>query len=74
MGKVTENALVLRIKRALAKEDKVLKKCRADSRWYSDFGDYYVVNAFNALEDTHVDLEAFAKELGVLRHGESLGG
>ena len=44
--KITIRALEARAKRhALSKDNQILRKCKADSRWYQDMGDYYFVDA-----------------------------
>jgi hypothetical protein len=44
--KLTVRALEARAKRyALTKDNEILRKCKADSRWYPDMGDYYFVDA-----------------------------
>lgn len=74
--KVTERALVARMTRKLATEGLQLKKCRFNSRWYNDFGDYYTVHIhLNTVEHRHINLEtlvAWAREDGVLRGFEVL--
>jgi hypothetical protein len=65
--KVSDRALEARIKRALEKDGQILKKCRADSRWYSDLGDYYIVNQSNVIAAQHCSLEKLGKELKVLK-------
>ena len=67
---VTTRALEGRVKRALAKEDTILKKCRVDSRWYVDLGDHYTVGLNNTIEETNIHLAALARELGVLKDYE----
>ncbi|HEV2294573.1 MAG TPA: hypothetical protein VGR35_12020 [Tepidisphaeraceae bacterium] len=70
---VSERALLARLNRALAKEDQMLRKCRADSRWYRDLGDYALVDVSrNTWLATHVDLEALGREMGVLQEFEHL--
>lgn len=71
--KVTERALVARLTRKLASEGLQLKKCRADSRWYNDMGQYFAVQLDgNAVRERHIDLEALARKAGVLRGFEVL--
>ena len=70
--KVSERAMEARIKRALEKQGQILKKCRVDSRFYSDFGDYYIVNQSNNVEATHCTLLGLAKETGLLKAYEEL--
>jgi hypothetical protein len=68
---VSERALFARLSRALEKEGVTLKKCRSDSRWYRDFGDYYSVCG-NAVRDTHISLEDWARRMEVLQPWEIL--
>lgn len=71
--KVSERALFARFSRSLAKEGRVLKRCRVDSRWYGDNGDYYIVDErTNSVEAQHVDLEAEARAAGLLKEYEVL--
>ncbi len=70
---VTERALLARINRKLAKTDEVMKKCRADTSAYNDFGDYYIISLTeNIVSSTHVDLDALSRDLGVLQSYEVL--
>ena len=65
---VSERAVTARLRRALAKDGKKLCACRPNSRWYGDFGDWYIVTlSNNALDSTHCDLEGWARELGVMK-------
>lgn len=68
--KVSIRALEGRIKRALKKEDKILKKCRLDSHSYLSLGNYYIVTNDNWLLEAHCNLKELAKELKVLKPGE----
>lgn len=71
--KVTERALVARLARKLATEGLQLKKCRSDSPWYNDMGQYYAVElGGNAVRERHIELEAWARKAGVLRGFEVL--
>ena len=70
---VSERALVARIKRALAKEHKALRRCRKDSRGFNDLGAYYMLDVYqNQVIDTHVNIEALGRKLNVLGVGETL--
>ena len=70
---ISRRALVTRINRALAKQGQALRRCRQSSRWHPDLGDYYAVDlGRNGIVDTHVDLVAKGRELGVLRPSERL--
>jgi len=63
---VSEQALMRRINRVLAKENRVLRKPRG-KQWWKDLGDYYVVDSSsNYLLKGHVDIEEFGRELEVL--------
>ena len=61
------------MRRHLEKEGLILRKCKKNSRWYSDQGDYYTTDTNNALRDTHIPLEAWAREYGILKPFEELG-
>ena len=64
---VTERALIQRINRALRKEDQVLRQARSE-RVRLDLGTFYVVDVRrNLLLEKDVDLETFARDLGVLK-------
>ena len=68
---VTLSALVQRVNRVLAKEFKVLRKCRQDSQWLRDVGDWYVTDeSRNSIDMVDIDPIQLARELGVLREGE----
>jgi hypothetical protein len=69
---VTSRALIQRINRKLKPDWLTLKTTRGD-RWRSNLGDYYVVNVYhNSIAYTHVNLEVYAKELGVMGEWEEL--
>jgi hypothetical protein len=71
---VTMRALLQRINRNLAKEDKVLKAARGASA-RQKLGDYYVIDVDgNAIAFRHVDPEALGRKLGVLEPWESVEG
>lgn len=75
VGKVTVSirAVEARVRRALEKEGQLLKKCRYDSRWYSDLGDYYVVDAStNAIEASNCDLARLAAETESIKAWEQI--
>jgi hypothetical protein len=70
---VSENALIGRINRKLAREGEKVRKCRESSRWFYDVGRFYSTNIDrNMITATNVDLESWARELGVLYPGEQL--
>ena len=71
--KVARRAVFARLARHLNKENLMLKKSREDSRWLSDLGDYYIVNATNnTIASAHINLEELAKEEGLLKPFEEL--
>lgn len=69
---VSQRALLQRINRRLAKEHEVLKTLRGQ-RYEHDLGRHYAVNyATNLVTATHVDPEAWGRELGVLAAWETV--
>lgn len=65
--KISVRALEARMKRHLLKSGIVLRKCKADSRWYQELGEYYAVSASNEVSHKDVNLEEWARESGVLK-------
>jgi hypothetical protein len=74
MTKVSTRAVMARINRKLVKDEVRIRKCRPAKTWhYNDRGDYYTFAwRSNRLVLTHIDLAAYAKELGVLRPHEEI--
>ena len=73
--KVSDRALLARINRKLLKEDRIVKKCRPDSRSYHDLGDYYMVDLRSngvLFHYKNLDLSKLAKELELLKPYEEL--
>lgn len=69
---VSQTALLTRIRRALAKNGEMLKKCRSARDW-PNLGDYYIVDVqLNAVVATHVDLEALARKIDVIKPYETV--
>ncbi len=70
---VAEKALLMRINRKLAKEGRLqVKKLRGELA-RTELGDFYLLDLNrNAIKATHLDLEAYARELGVLAPYEAL--
>ena len=67
---VTEKAIVARINRRLKPDLTMLRKSRG-ARTEATLGEYYVIDLrHNAVLDTHVDPESYARELGVMRGWE----
>lgn len=68
---ITKKAAIARINRKLRKECEYLHTLRGQ-RWWSDLGDHYVTNGRNHTVATHVDIESYARELGVLGQHEQV--
>jgi len=68
---VTPHALVQRINRVLAKDDRKLKVTRG-KYWRSNFGQFHIINQRNCTISVKIDLESFGRELGCLRHYECI--
>ena len=70
---VSASALIRRINRKLLKSWERVRKCSTGSRWHNELGDFYQVDLeHNAIIGKWVDLEALAKEEGVLKGSEKL--
>jgi hypothetical protein len=71
--KVSERALFARINRKIVEEDLVMRRCPATRRDYLNLGDFYLVNLrVNGLAGSHLDLEAYGREIGALKDYEEL--
>jgi hypothetical protein len=71
---VSERALVARINRKLEGDSEAIRRCRRDSKGWSELGDYYLIDLEkNCLIAKDVDLQDFARKLGVLANHEALG-
>jgi len=69
---VTLRAILQRINRKLADDDKRLKKTR-ERRWLHALGPFYVLNVDrNRVEQTHVDPVELARALGVMTAWEEV--
>lgn len=72
MAEVSIRTLIRRLNRKLAHENQVLKTSRKTSRWYEKLGDYYILDVgFNTVTHTHLDLEAYGREIGCLSDSET---
>lgn len=72
MKSVTEKAVMARINRKLSHQGEVLRKLRGE-RWFTSLGQYFVVDSrSNTVMDTHVGLEALAREIEVLSDCEEI--
>jgi hypothetical protein len=71
--KVTEQALIARINRKLAKENGKLKRCRENSKDFNTLGYFYTIDlSLNCIVDRHIELAEYAQELGVMAGFEEL--
>ncbi len=70
---VSEKVIFERIDSKLAPGRRRLRRCRRDSRSFDDLGEYYIVSTReNYIVDTHIDLETYAKDMGLLAEYEQL--
>jgi hypothetical protein len=69
---VSTRALSQRINRALAKDGKKLVKARS-AEIEETLGSWYIVNG-QGVDDCQIDLEEYARELGVLKGWECVEG
>ena len=70
---ISSRALIARINRSLRDARKQLIASRPNSASLTEIGRYYVVDvAGNRVIRKHVELEAYAREIGVLRAWERL--
>jgi hypothetical protein len=68
--KVTEKAVIARINR---KHSVLIRKCKENSRNFATLGRLYTVDAStNCVLDYDIDLEEFARQVGVLKNYEGL--
>lgn len=69
---ITEKALLARINRKLSAEGEQLRKSRG-ARCILDLGEFYVRDfSMNFVSETHVDPEALGRDIGVLKHYETV--
>ena len=69
---VSERAVVARLSRHLRKDNMFLKKCRTDSRWHLELGDYFIVDENRGIMEKNVDPEGMAREEGVMKPFEEM--
>lgn len=70
---VSERAILARINRKISGEGRIIRKCRENSSGFSYLGRYHEVDVYkNTVTATHVDLESWAKEEGVLKDYETV--
>jgi hypothetical protein len=65
---ISTRALLARIGRKLVHDGEYIRAMSPSSRWYAQYGPYYVVNANNAVTTAGIsDLGKLAREVGVLK-------
>lgn len=69
MKSVTESAVIKRLRRCLIKRGEFLKTNRSE-RWWSDLGNYYILNDRNVIVASHIDIQALARSEAVLNPSE----
>lgn len=62
---ISTKAIEERVRRALKKNDLILRKSRP-RKGFTELGDYYVVDFNNCIIEKNCDLETLAKKLGVI--------
>jgi hypothetical protein len=71
--KVAERAIMVRLNRKLHGEDLMVKKTREGTRARFDLGEFYTINwRLNALGDSNIDLEDWARHHGALKDWEEI--
>ena len=68
---ITERALFARVNRALAREGRMLKACREDSKFFGTTGRYMIV-AGNIVDAMHIDLPTLAAEMDCIKSYETI--
>lgn len=64
---ITTPALAARVRRRLARERQLLRRCSPWSEHHATLGDYYIVEAHtHDVLARHVNVEQLARDLGVL--------
>jgi hypothetical protein len=70
---VSARALLQRVNRKLDADGEIVKRTRDGSRARVDMGEYFVVDtAVGGARATNIDLESYARELGVMADWEAL--
>ena len=69
---VTARALLARINKALAKNGEKMCATRADTLAHAELGEFYIVNAEEAVTDQRCTLDSVGRKLGVLKAYEEL--
>ena len=70
---ISETALATRLDRFLSYRGAALRKCRRDSRWYAELGDYYIVDLGAGLvTQAQIDIEKLAREHDLMKAWEEV--
>lgn len=71
--KVSFDAVYRRLKRALFQQGTTLHKCRPNSRWWHDLGDYYSASiSTSGINGTHLDVVEMAREMRLIGPHEAV--
>jgi hypothetical protein len=71
--RISERSLLTRINRKFRHEEEAVRKCRVNSRWYFELGDYFCVDLnSNFIIAKDIGLECLGRELGVLGQADEL--
>jgi hypothetical protein len=69
--KISFDAVYRRLKRALFRQGTTLHKCRPNSRWWNDLGDFYSADIYTSgINGRHLDVVEMARELNLLGQHE----
>jgi hypothetical protein len=66
---ITTFALACRVRRRLARDRQLLRRCWPWDTRHAERGDYYVAEAHTHHVARHVNVEQLARDLGVLPNG-----
>lgn len=69
---VSERAVLQRVNRALSHWDLRVRKTVRGSRAEFDLGEYFEVDTRNCCTHSNIDLESWARNLGVLKDYETM--
>lgn len=67
---ISERALLARINRKLTYKNEVLRKTRG--LWYSDLGDYYIMDYSHNIVAKYINLEELGRQLECLDKSETI--
>ncbi len=71
--KVSRGALIKRVNRRLAPDCLMLRVARGDGVMFREYGRHYVIDLCrNQVEQADIDVEDYARELGVMHQWEQM--